>query len=221
MEKALTLYDTTIGKKAVLAVTGIVLFGFVIGHMLGNLQVFMGPEQLNGYAQHLRDLGPLLWVARAVLLLSVITHIWISMSLVMRSAKARSVGYRMKKNTTTSYAALTMKITGPLVLLFIIYHIAHLTVPGVPMGHYQHSHTDVYANVIHGFSIPWVAGVYIAAQILLGYHLYHGAWSLFQSLGWNHPKYNEKKRLVAQTIAMFVVFGNISMPLAVVAGLVK
>jgi succinate dehydrogenase / fumarate reductase cytochrome b subunit len=221
MEKALTLYDTTIGKKAVLAITGIVLFGFVIGHMLGNLQLFLGPDQLNGYAKHLRDLGPLLWLVRLVLLASVLAHIWISMTLVLRSAKARSVGYRVKKNTTTSYAALTMKITGPIVLLFIIYHIAHFTVPGVPMAHYQHSHTDVYANVVHGFSVPWVAAVYIVAQVLIGYHLYHGAWSLFQSLGWNHPKYNEKKRLVAQTIAMFVVFGNISMPLAVVAGLVK
>ncbi|MBX3127857.1 MAG: succinate dehydrogenase cytochrome b subunit [Polyangiaceae bacterium] len=221
MQKALTLYDTTIGKKAVLAVTGIVLFGFVIAHMLGNLQVFLGPEQLNGYAKKLHDLGPLLWAARGVLLLSVIAHIVVAIQLVSRSTAARAVGYRLQKSAITSYAARTMKISGPLLALFIVYHLAHFTAPGVPMGSYEHSRTDVYANVVSAFSIPWVSGVYIVAQLLLGFHLYHGAWSLLQTLGLSHPRYDGKLRTVAQTIAMVVVFGNLSMPIAVLAGVVK
>lgn len=221
MEKALTLYDTTIGKKAVLAVTGLVLYGFVIAHMLGNLQLFLGPEAYNGYAKSLRDLGPLLWIARGILIVSVVVHIALAIQLVMRSAAARQIGYRVKKHSATTYSALTMRISGPLLLLFIVYHLAHFTVPGVPMGGYQHQPTDVYANVVNGFSIPWVVAVYVVAQVLLGYHLYHGSWSLFQSLGLSHPRYDDGKRLVAQTLGMVVVFGNIAMPLAVLGGLVK
>ncbi|MEZ4219455.1 MAG: succinate dehydrogenase cytochrome b subunit [Polyangiaceae bacterium] len=221
MQKALTLYDTTIGKKALMAVTGVALFGFVVAHMLGNLQVFLGPEQLNGYAKKLHDLGPLLWIARLVLIGAVVTHIVVAMQLVMRSAGARPQGYRLKQHDATSYAARTMKISGPLLALFIVYHLAHFTVPGVPMGAYQHDPHDVYANVVQAFSIPWVAGVYIAAQLLLGFHLYHGAWSLFQSLGLSHPRYDEKKRMAAQTLAMVVMFGNIAMPVAVLAGVIK
>ncbi len=221
MQKALTLYDTTIGKKALMAVTGVVLFGFVIAHMLGNLQVFLGPEQLNGYAKKLRDLGPLLWVARGVLVFSVLAHIVVAVQLVLRSSAARPQGYRKKRNTATSYAARTMRYSGPILALFIVYHLAHLTAPGVPMGGYEHSHVDVYANVVQAFSIRWVSGVYIVAQLLLGFHLYHGAWSLFQSLGLSHPRYDEKKRMAAQTLAMVVMFGNIAMPVAVLAGVVK
>ena len=221
MQKALTLYDTTIGKKALMAVTGVALFGFVIAHMVGNLQVFLGPEQLNGYAKKLHDLGPLLWIARGVLLASVVAHVVVAVQLVSRSAAARPVGYRQKKNTATSYAARTMRVSGPLLALFIIFHLAHFTVPGVPRGNYEHNARDVYANVVQAFSIPWVSGVYIAAQLLLGFHLYHGAWSLFQSLGLSHPRYDDKKRMAAQTLAMVVMFGNIAMPVAVLAGVVK
>ncbi len=221
MQKVLTLYDTTIGKKAVMAVTGVVLFGFVIAHMLGNLQVFLGPEQLNSYAQSLKDLGPLLWVARLILLLSVVAHVVAAVQLISRSVAAREVGYRVKKSPATSYAALTMKISGPLLVLFIVYHIAHFTAPGVAMGRYEHSGTDIYANVVNAFSIPWVSGVYIVAQLLLGFHLYHGAWSLLQTLGLSHPRYDGKLRMAAQTLAMVVVFGNLSMPIAVLAGVVK
>ena len=221
MQKVLTLYDTTIGKKAVMAVSGLILFGFVIGHMFGNLQLFMGAEQLNGYAKKLRELGPLLWIVRGALILAVIAHIAAAFSLVMRSAAARGQGYRVKRNAATSYAAQTMKISGPLLVLFIVYHIAHFTAPGVAMGDYAHNSHDVYANVVSAFSIPWVAGVYIVAQLLLGFHLYHGAWSLFQSLGLSHPRYDETRRFAAQALAMLVVFGNIAMPIAVMAGVVR
>ena len=110
MAKAITLHDTTIGKKVVMAVTGLVLYGFVIAHMLGNLQVFMGPEQLNGYAKKLHDLGPLLYAARAVILLALVLHVAMVVQLVSRTAAARPIGYRLKKNQVTTYAALTMKL---------------------------------------------------------------------------------------------------------------
>jgi succinate dehydrogenase / fumarate reductase cytochrome b subunit len=213
MAKAITLLDTTIGKKVVMAVTGLVLYGFVVAHMLGNLQVFMGPEQLNGYAKKLHDLGPLLWAARAVLVVAVVLHVLMAVQLVSRSAAARPIGYRQKKNPTTTYAALTMKFGGLALMLFILYHLAHFTFPGVP--------TDVYANVIAGFRVPWVSAIYVVAQIFLGMHLYHGAFSLFQTLGLSHPRYIDKARFVAQTLGIAVAAANVAMPVAVVAGVVK
>jgi succinate dehydrogenase / fumarate reductase cytochrome b subunit len=221
MQKALTFYDTQIGKKAVVAVTGIILYGFVIVHMAGNLQVFWGPEVFNGYAQKLRDLGPGLWLARGVLLLATIAHIVATMQLVASSAGARRFRYKVYKPTATNYAALTMRISGPLLFLYILFHLAHFTVPGVALGRYDHQPHDVYANFVNGFSEPWVTGIYVAAQLLLGFHLYHGSWSLFQSLGLSHPRYDDKTRFAAQTVAMVVVFGNIAMPIAVLLGLIK
>ncbi len=220
MEKALHLFDTTIGKKAILAVTGLIMYGFVIGHMVGNLQVFLGPEKLNHYAAFLKSLGGILWIARLTLLAALAAHVVISLSLVVRSAGARSVGYRSKETLTTTYAAMTMRYGGPALLLFILFHLAHFTFPGVAMGAYEHSHTDVYSNVVHGFSIPWVTAIYVAANVLLGLHLYHGAWSLFQTLGLSHPRYNPQIRLIPKAIGLGVAFGNIVMPLAVLAGIV-
>lgn len=220
MEKALTLTDSTVGKKALLALSGIVIFGFVIGHMAGNLQIFLGPEKFNAYAAMLKGTPPLLWGTRIVLSLSVITHIVMALQLMGRSNAARPVKYAKKQNTATSYAALTMKLSGPILLLFILFHLAHLTAPGTGLGQYEHSATDVYANVVQSFSVPWVVIVYVVAQVLLGLHLYHGAWSLFQTLGLNHPRYEAPKKLVAQGLALLVMVGNISMPICVLLGLV-
>ena len=123
--------------------------------------------------------------------------------------------------TATNYAARTMWLGGPLILLFLVYHLAQFTYPGISMGtHEFNAHGDVYFNVVNDFSIPWVVMVYIAAQIVLGLHLYHGGWSLLQSLGLTHPAVNEKRRTVAQAIAALVVIGNISIPVAVLAGFV-
>lgn len=222
MAKAITLYDTTIGKKVVMAVSGLALYGFVIAHMLGNLQVFLGPTQLNGYASKLQGLGPLLWLMRGVIFVCAATHVVTVVQLYLQRQSARPIGYRMKQNTATTYAALTMKYGGMALLLFIIYHLAHFTVPGLAMSAaYQHDPHDVYANVVHGFSIPWVAAIYIVAQLFLGLHLYHGSWSLFQTLGFNHPKYDEPRKFVAQTIGVFVAAGNIAIPVAVLTGVVR
>lgn len=222
MAKAITLYDTTIGKKVVMAVSGLALYGFVIAHMLGNLQVFLGPNQLNAYASKLQSLGPLLWLARGVVFVCAATHVVTVVQLYLQRKSARPIAYRMKQNTATTYAALTMKYGGMALLLFIIYHLAHFTVPGIAMSAaYQHDAHDVYANVVHGFGIPWVATIYIVAQLFLGLHLYHGSWSLFQTLGFNHPKYDETRKFVAQTIGVFVAAGNIAIPVAVLAGVVR
>lgn len=217
----LGIYDTTVGKKAVVAVTGIVLYGFVVGHMAGNLQVFLGPEVFNHYAATLKATPLLLWGVRGVLLVSIVLHVLTSLSLVARSAGARAVGYRKRRYRTTSSAALTMKYGGPALALFILYHLAHLTYPGIAMGRYKHSHVDVYANFVNGFSIPWVAGIYVLAQIFLGLHLYHGSWSMLQTLGLSHPRYELLKRVGPQALGIAVAAGNISMPLAVLAGVIR
>ena len=222
MEKTLTLYDSTLGKKAVLAVTGLMLFGFVIGHMLGNLQVFLGPDAMNDYAIKLHSLGGLLWVVRAILLGALLLHIMMVAQLYSRSLAARGVRYKVKKSIATTYAASTMWLSGVLLLLFVVYHLAHFTVPGVPMGNYEHlGYQHVYTNVINGFSVPWVVAIYVAAQVVLGMHLSHGAWSRMQTLGFSHPRYDGRKKQIARGLAALIVIGNISIPLAVLAGIVR
>jgi len=216
-----SLFDAKIGKKAIVAVTGIVLFGFVIVHMLGNLQIFLGPEAINSYAASLREVPALLWTARAVLLAAVVLHIVFSIQLTLDANAARPVAYRGRKSVATTYAARTMKFSGPLLAVFILYHLAHFTWPGVAMGDYQHSPHDVYANVVRGFSVPWVVAIYLVAQVMLGLHLYHGAWSLFQSLGLNHPRYNRLREALPRALAFTVVIGNVVMPLAVLVGIVR
>jgi succinate dehydrogenase / fumarate reductase cytochrome b subunit len=221
MQRVFTWYDAAIGKKAIVALSGLVLFGFVIAHMLGNLRVFLGPEALNGYAKSLREFPGLLWTARAILLVAVVAHIVASLSLVKQASDARPIGYRERRDVVTNYAARTMKWSGPLLALFIVYHLAHFTWPGVAMGDYQHDPHDVYANVINGFRVPWVAAIYLVAQCLLGLHLYHGAWSLFQTLGLNHPRYNSLRQRLPRLVAVGVVLGNLAMPLAVLLGFVR
>jgi succinate dehydrogenase / fumarate reductase cytochrome b subunit len=222
MQKALTLFDTTIGKKAVMAVTGLLLFGFLIGHMLGNLQIFLGPDALNAYAEKLQSMGPLLWGVRVVLLTSLILHMWMVVDLYARSIAARPVAYRVNRTIATNYAAKAMWLSGVLILLFVLYHIAHFTFPGIAMGNYEHdTHGQVYLNVVNGFGVQWVSGLYIAAQLVLWTHLFHGGWSLMQTLGLNHPRYNDRARMTAKLIATIIVVGNISIPVAVLTGIVK
>jgi len=220
MQKTLRLIDTTLGKKAIVAVTGLVLSGFVVVHMIGNLQVFLGPDVFNNYAATLKGTPALLWGARFTLLASIALHVSLSLSLVVESASARPVGYRVRRYKTTSAAALTMRYGGPALALFILYHLAHLTFPGVAMGNYQHSPIDAYSNFVNGFSIWWVAAIYIAAQICLGMHLYHGSWSMLQTVGLSHPRYEKLLRLGPPALGLAVATGNIIMVLAVLAGVV-
>jgi succinate dehydrogenase / fumarate reductase, cytochrome b subunit len=221
MQDTITTFSTTIGKKAALAVTGLVLFGFTVGHMLGNLQVFLGPEAFNGYAESIKSKPPLLWGVRTLLLVSVLVHIGIAFDLYSRSSSARAVGYRMKRNVVTSYAAATMKYSGPFLLLYIVFHLAHFTAPGLSLGALPFSHSDPYTNFVSSFKVPWVAGVYILANVFLGMHLYHGSWSLFQSLGLSHPRYNPLRQRLAIALGLAVAIGNVIMPLSVMAGIIS
>lgn len=221
MEKAVTVLDTTLGKKAALALSGLVLFGFVFFHMLGNLQVFLGPEVFNAYGAMLKGTPAILWPTRVVLLLSVVVHVTMMVLLYSRSSAARRVGYRKTKHRKTSYASATMHWTGPALLCYILFHIAHFTAPGLTLGSAEFSHTDIYTNFITSFQVPWVTALYCAANLMLAAHLYHGSWSLMQSMGLQHPRYDRARNLIARSVAGVITVGNVSMPLCVLFGVIS
>lgn len=219
-QKNLGFVDTTIGKKAALGVSGAILFGFVLQHMVGNLQVFLGPEKYNKYADTMKNLGAITWGVRGILLVALITHVALVVQLYKRSLAARPVAYRVKKNNATNYAAATMKYSGPALLLYIIFHLAHFTVPGLSLGGHEFSHIDVYGNFVASFQLPWVTLLYVTANLLLGMHLFHGAYSLLQSLGLNHPRYNAGAKQGARAFAFIITAGNVVMPLSVLFGII-
>jgi succinate dehydrogenase / fumarate reductase cytochrome b subunit len=211
---------STIGRKVVMALTGAILFGFVFVHMLGNLQVYLGPEALNHYGVLLRQLlhGAGIWIARAVLLAAVALHIWSATSLTLSSRRARPVGYREQKWKESTYASRTMRWGGVIILLFVIYHLLHFTIGTV---HPSFIEGDVYHNFVEGFRVVPVSLFYILAMLALGLHLQHGVWSMFQTLGVSHPRYIRAAHIGAWIFAAVIVLGNISFPLAVLAGIVK
>jgi succinate dehydrogenase cytochrome b subunit len=214
------LLSLTVGLKHVMGLTGIILVGFVVVHFLGNALVWVGPDALNAYSRVLHASEELLWLARIVLIVSVIAHIGSALKLAAKNSSARPQRYKMKRDLATNYAARTMVWSGPILLGFILFHLAHLTL-GVAPGTYEHSHTDVYSNVIRGFQIPWVTGLYVISMLALGNHLYHGTWSMFQSLGLNHSTYNAKLMRLALGITVFVTLGDIAIPLSVLLGIVS
>jgi succinate dehydrogenase / fumarate reductase cytochrome b subunit len=215
LARALHFYDSTIGKKTVMAVTGAILFGFVLVHMAGNLQVFLGQEKFDAYARLLRAEPALLWAARLILLVSVVLHIVASVQLTAIKNKARPIGYQKKVAVDSSYASRTMMWSGPIIAAFIVYHILHFTL-GTVHPNFQEGH--VYDNVIAGFRVIPVSIAYIVAMILLGMHLSHGVWSMFQSLGVSNPLYLSRLRILANVFSILVVLGFISIPIAVMAG---
>ena len=224
VHRVIRFYEAPIGKKVIMALTGVILFGYVIAHLLGNLQIFAGPDQINRYAAFLHNPANagLLWVARLALLIAVGLHILASVQLWQLKRNARSVGYVKKDDAATSYASRTMMWSGPIVAAFVIFHILHLTVGAVvPLQEIGPNEPNVRANVIAGFSNPLISGFYILAIALLCMHLYHGLWSMFQSLGFNHPRYTPKLKTGAAIFAWLIAIGNISIPVAVMAGLVK
>ena len=218
MSRVLGFYDSTVGKKVVMALTGIILVLYVIGHMVGNLQIYMGPEQINSYAELLHTSMALLWGVRLVLLFAVLVHIVTAVQLWLRNRASRPVKYRVFQPPGLDYAARTMVWSGPIIALFIVYHILHFT---TGQAHSEYIHLEPYHNVVSAFSVWWVALFYIGANLLLAFHLYHGVWSLFQSMGWDHPQWGPWRRRLALLIAVVVGAGNISIPLAVLAGVVN
>jgi succinate dehydrogenase / fumarate reductase cytochrome b subunit len=215
MTSARRFFASSIGKKVVMAVTGIALFGFVVAHMVGNLQVYLGSDALNAYAEKLRALGPLLWLMRGGLLLAVLLHIWAAWTLTRMNRAARPEGYREKEHRESTYASRTMRFSGVFLALFIVYHLMHMTWGN---AHPDFIHGDVYHNFIVGFRQVLVTVVYLVAMLALGLHMYHGVGSLMQTLGLSHPRYNHLRHAFATLITAVVVIGNISMPLAVLAG---
>jgi len=208
-------YQTTIGKKVVMAVTGVMLFGFVVGHLLGNLQFYLGRETMNHYAVALRTMPGLLWAARAGLLLAAILHITASVQLTALKNAARPVGYVKKTAVQATLASRTMMWSGPIVLAFLIFHLLHLTW-GTVHPDFQELHP--YENMVAGFQVLPVAIFYVVAVSFLGLHLYHGVWSMFQSVGVNHPRYTPLLKKFAAYSSILLVLGFISIPIAVATG---
>jgi succinate dehydrogenase / fumarate reductase cytochrome b subunit len=227
IHRAVRFYEAPIGKKVVMAFTGVILFGYVVAHLLGNLQIYSSdPDQINRYAAFLHNPANagLLWGARLFLLAAVGMHILASIQLWKMKREARPQGYVKKDDAAASYASRTMMWSGPIVAAFVIFHILHLTAGAVvPLNDVGGDplQPDVHANVINGFSNPLISGFYILAMILLCMHLYHGLWSMFQSLGFHHPRHTPKLKKGAAIFAILIAIGNCSIPLAVMAGLLK
>jgi len=217
---SLRFWQTTVGKKAIMAVTGFILFGFVCGHLLGNLQVFLPPEKLNHYAALLKSLPALLWGTRITLLVAGGLHIWSSFQLWLLQREARPINYIKKANLNSTYASRTMLWSGPIIAAFVIFHLLQFTFGAVHPGAPFDEH-NVYNNVVTGFQVWPVSLFYIIAMIMLCYHLYHGLWSMFQSLGFSHPVYTPWLQLFAKVVAILIAVGYISIPVAILAGFIK
>ena len=213
---------SSIGAKAVMAITGLLMVGFVIAHMAGNLLIFAGQEAFNDYAATLQSLGALLWVARIGLLAAVVAHVASAIRLNQLNPAARPVKYRVIKPSVSSYATRTMKYSGYILFAFIVYHLLHFTLGVTDAEIYKMKEAgDVYGMVIAGFQQPLVSASYIVAMILLSQHLSHGVSSVFQSLGWNHPKYNGMIQSIGPAVGSIVALGFLSIPVAVLAGMVS
>ena len=223
IHRAVRFYEAPIGKKAVMAITGVMLVGYVFAHLLGNLQIYSSDaEQINRYAGFLHNPAnaAALWAARSVLLLAVALHIIAATQLWLQNRAARPIGYVKKADLPASYAARTMIWSGPIVGAFVIFHVLHLTAGKVlELRELGPNMPDVRYNVIAGFQNYAVSGFYIFAMILLCMHLYHGMWSMFQSLGISHPRYTPLVKKAAAVLAIAVAVGNCSIPIAVLTGL--
>jgi succinate dehydrogenase / fumarate reductase, cytochrome b subunit len=224
------IFDSSLGKKYIMALTGFGLFGFVVAHLIGNLQIFLGPEAINRYGSFLQSLGELLWVARISLLAMVLLHIWAAIKLSAENKAARPIAYENYNPTTASYASRTMLMSGLIIFFFIIYHLLHFTVqiPDINMTgqnfvnlHDEKGRHDVYRMMVLGFSRPIVSVFYIVAIALLSLHLSHGVRSMFQSLGWKKKSYANVLHGFATGISIFIFVGYISIPIAILLGFGK
>ena len=235
MTAVATLYRSSIGKKAIMAVTGLIGIGFLVLHMYGNLKIFEGPVYFNEYAAGLRSIGApifghthLLWIARVVLLGAVLAHIWAAYTLTRQdlAGRPRAMRYVQKKDVQASYASRTMRWGGVILALFIIFHLLHFTLGlvGYSAGQYQPEANDqffAYQNVVNGFQF-WPATIfYIVAMLALGLHIYHGFWSMFQTFGLNSYRTNMLLRGLSLAVALVLVVGFVSVPLAVMFGFVQ
>ena len=223
--RAFGLWDSSVGKKIVMAVSGLVLYGFVIGHMIGNLKVYFGPAAFNHYAEGLRTFGEpffargqVLWLVRSVLLAAVLIHIVAAIQLTLKSKRARRRGYKKFDGLEFSYASRAMFWGGIALIAFVVFHLLDLTFGTVNPAFV---HGNAYHNFVTTFQRVPVSIAYIAFMIPLGLHLYHGFWSMLQTLGANNPRYNRVRRPIAAVLAWLIVLGNISFPVAVMLGIIR
>jgi succinate dehydrogenase / fumarate reductase, cytochrome b subunit len=210
------LWAAPIGKKAVMALTGVVLYGFAFGHMAGNLQFFLGPTRFDAYGAGIKANAALLWGVRSLLLVSIVFHVITAVQLTALKRQARPQAYKKPGRVAGSYASKSMFYGGLVLLAFLIFHILHFTTGN---AHPNFVEGAAYANVVNGFRIAPVAVFYIFAMLALSMHLYHGVWSVFQSLGFNHPRYTPKLKTFAKVFSAVVTAGFISLPIAVLAGI--
>ncbi len=219
MNRAFRFYKSSVGKKVVMAVTGVIGIGFLIVHVLGNLLAFRGAAALNSYSHFLKSTGELLWVVRGVLIVSVILHVIAAYQLTMQNRAARPDGYARYEPQASTLASRTMRWGGVFLLVFIIVHILHFTTGTIrPAGFFTPG--DVYANVVGSFRIWWVVLFYVVAMIALGAHIFHGAWSSIRTLGVARPSENPLHRRVALILALFLWLGFTSLPVAVFLGVI-
>ncbi len=228
-------YRSAVGKKWVMAITGIILLGFVLAHMIGNLKVYIGFLPAEGafeidlYGEELRQLFfPILpeyaalWLLRIGLIVAFVLHLHSAYALTVMNRKARQIGYQgPRQYLAADYASRTMRWTGIIVLLYLAWHLADFTWGIAPFAPPGWEYGEIYSNFIASFSRVPVAILYIVANLALGVHIYHGAWSMFQSLGVNNPKFNAWRRYFAIAFAAVIVIANVSFPIAVLTGLVS
>jgi len=229
------IFGSSLGKKYVMAISGAVLFLFLIGHLAGNLQIFLGPDVINRYGHLLQSNPELIWPARLFLLLMLVLHVWSAARLTIENRAARPMRYAQYTPLAASYASRTMMMSGLIVFTFIIYHLLHYTVrvkainltgqdfagpefqtpiKGL-IGEHQH---DVYRMMIVGFSNFWVSAFYILGMALLSLHLSHGISAMFQSLGWKNRVYGPFLDRAARVVAILIFLGYVSIPVAILLG---
>ncbi len=226
MSWLVNLYRSTIGKKIIMAVTGLIGIGFVIFHMLGNLQVFIGQDKFDSYAAMLHGpLAEVVWAMRIVLVVAVLLHILMAWQLTRRAKAARPVDYKKRESQVSTLASRTMRWGGVLLVVFIVFHILHFTVGTIdPAGVFHNTDAlgrhDIYGDVVASFRIWWVSLFYIVAMVFLGLHLFHGAWSSLRTLGVAQPSAHPMRRRIAAVVAIVVWLGFTLVPLGVIAGIV-
>ena len=220
MSRLQLFWDSTIGKKIVMGVTGLIMVAFVIVHMIGNLQVFVGAAKINAYSHFLHHtIAELLWVARIVLLGSVVLHIVAAVQLTRRDRAARRVSYARKVPQTATISSRSMRWGGVALALFIVFHLLHLTTGTIRPAPFVEG--NIYATMVGGFQIWWVALIYVLAMIALGLHIFHGAWAAVRTLGLNKPSPYPLRRPLALAVAIIIWAGFTIVPIAVYFGWVR
>ncbi|MEW6157000.1 MAG: succinate dehydrogenase cytochrome b subunit [Verrucomicrobiota bacterium] len=230
MNIGLRFFGSSLGRKYIMAISGVVLFAFVVAHLIGNLQIFLGPDQINAYGHFLQSQPEILWLARTGLLAMVLLHIWAAVKLSIENRRARTIPYEQNQLVAASYASRTMLMSGLIIAAFIVYHLLHFTVLAKAINltghdfaalHDAKGRHDVYRMMVLGFQQPIVSIFYVIAMGLLSLHLSHGAGAMFQSLGLKNRVFGPVIDRAARLAAWLIFFGYISIPLAVLLGLVK